>query len=173
MKQWSWTDKTRRRSPHLNTNTLSSTRSLSYWILQSFSGLCLLTSLMWRLSSCLASRDRLVNSSTMVTESLLPTALDTWQTHIIKILPLRWRPELHWALHTLYHLAAARTSNLSLKSWKVTRTGRHPWKSGPDGALLTPRIVTCLWMFSSSGKKENEQRIVMHFVLLMISRTRL
>ena len=48
------------------------------------------------------------------------------------------------------HLAAARTSNLSLNSWKVTRTGRQPWKSGPEGALLTPRIVTCLWMFNSS-----------------------
>ena len=95
------------------------------------------------LSSCRASRDLLLNSSAIVTESLLPTALGTW--HVT----YTW----HGGVRA-FHLAAARTSNLSLKSWKVTRTGRQPWKSGPEGALLTPSIVTCLWMFRSSWKSK-------------------
>ena len=55
-------------------------------------------------------------------------------------------------LFNLLHLALVRTSNLSLKNWKVTRTGRHPRISGPVVTRLTPRILTCLWMFSSSTK---------------------
>ena len=65
------------------------------------------------------------------------------------------RPKKPQTATPLSHLAAVSTSNLSLKSWKVTRTGRQPWTSGPAAALLTPRIVTCLWMFSSSDREND------------------
>ena len=53
-----------------------------------------------------------------------------------------------------FNLELANTSNLSLKNSKVTKTGRHPMISGPDDIRLTPRILSCLWMFSSS-REEN------------------
>lgn len=52
------------------------------------------------------------------------------------------------------NLELAKTSNLSLKNSKVTKTGRQPMISGPADIRLTPRILSCLWMFSSS-REEN------------------
>ena len=50
------------------------------------------------------------------------------------------------------YLALERTSNLSLKNWKVTRTGLQPRMSGPVLTRLTPRMEICLWRFSSAGE---------------------
>ena len=99
------------------------------------------------LSSWRASRVFLLTSSATDTESLLPTAL-SWK-YWFRYYLSRY---MHIYPNIDTYLALERTSNLSLKNWKVTRTGLQPRMSGPVLTRLTPRMEICRWRFSSAGQ---------------------
>ena len=100
---------------------------MSYWRLQTVPGQFFFTSLMYFLSSCLLSRTFLSEVMRMLAHAQRTSYLDM--------------SSVMWMLLPFNMAAFLSTCSLSLKSSKLTTTGRHPATSGPV-CILAALVMT-------------------------------